>query len=311
MIGISLHRAARGVTSTPSPSGSTRSMIAASGGRTAARSSASSAVSAGIASKPASRSTTRSARRICGSSSQRRGRAAHAGDRRGRGQRQLDDERRALAGQRLDAHLAAVGLDEPAHDRQPEAGAVPVERHEDPLLLGGRDARALVDDAHQDPRRRSRRPAPRPDARRRSAARSRSGSRTRAAAGVASARISGRSGAIASRTRVGRRAGVLERGADHLVERDPVGARLGRAGLQAREVEQLVDEPREPRGSRARSCPLSSARSAVVERGRRQRLAGGDDRGQRRAQVVRDRAQHRGLDLVAAPQGAASPRPRA
>ena len=74
-------------------------------------------------------------------------------------ERQLDHERRRLAGQRLDPDLAAVGLDEPAHDRQPEAGAAvagglgprAVERLEDPLALGLRDARAAVDEAQQDP----------------------------------------------------------------------------------------------------------------------------------------------------------------
>jgi len=38
-------------------------------------------------------------------------------------ERQGDDEARTLAGQRLDAHPAAVGLDEALHDRQAEAGA--------------------------------------------------------------------------------------------------------------------------------------------------------------------------------------------
>ncbi len=70
MIGIVVHSRSCRQTSMPSPSGSTRSMIAACGGRTAALSSASVAVDAGSTSKPASRRITRSARRICGSSSQ-------------------------------------------------------------------------------------------------------------------------------------------------------------------------------------------------------------------------------------------------
>ncbi len=47
-----------------------------------------------------------------------------------------------------------------------------------------------------------------------------------------------------SRTRSGC-SGVLDRGADDLLERAPVLARLGGTRLQAREVEQLVDEPRQ------------------------------------------------------------------
>src|SRR4051794_8882165 len=72
MIGICDQRRISRHTATPSPSGSTRSRIAASGGRTATGSSACSAVWAGTGSKPASRRMTRSARRICGSSSQTR-----------------------------------------------------------------------------------------------------------------------------------------------------------------------------------------------------------------------------------------------
>ena len=56
----------------PSPSGSRRSMIAASGGFTEAASSAPAASAVSTTSKPASLSTTRKARRICISSSQTR-----------------------------------------------------------------------------------------------------------------------------------------------------------------------------------------------------------------------------------------------
>ena len=71
-IGIWLHSRRDWVTSTPSRSGRIRSMIAASGGRTAALSRASAAEAAVATSKPASCSTTRSARTTCGSSSQTR-----------------------------------------------------------------------------------------------------------------------------------------------------------------------------------------------------------------------------------------------
>ena len=88
-------------------------------------------------------------------------------------------------------------------------------------------------------------------------------------------------------------------------------ARLGRAGLQPREVEQLVDS----RASRA----LSRDHAGASSRRARRLDSGGepaprpavDDRGQRRAQVVRDRAQQRGLDLVASGAARASRRPRA
>ncbi len=65
-------------------------------------------------------------------------------------ERQLDHEGRALAGQRLGPHPAAVGLDEAPDDRQAEAGAgVPragarsaIERLEDRARARRRDARA-------------------------------------------------------------------------------------------------------------------------------------------------------------------------
>ena len=81
----------------------------------------------------------------------------------GRRDRQLDATNDApqasrSPAERLDPHPAAVGLDEAAHDRQPEAraavaggvGAGAVERLEDALPLGLRDARPAVHDAQQD-----------------------------------------------------------------------------------------------------------------------------------------------------------------
>ena len=47
---------------------------------------------------------------------------------------------------------------------------------------------------------------------------------------------------------LGARAQLGERRADQLLDRSPVAARLRRAGFQAREVEQVVDESREPLG---------------------------------------------------------------
>ena len=250
MIGISLHSRSRRVTSTPSPSGSTRSTIAASGGRIAARSSASSAVSAGIASKPASRSTTRSARRICGSSSTTSTRVTRA-PRRRRGSGSSTTNEVPWPGSDSTRTCPPLASTQPAHDRQAEPRALAgragpaVERREDALLLGERDARALVDHAHQDPA------AAHPRAHRHRlvvavAQRVLDQVRERAPqlAGVgAHQRQVGARSTAAPRSR---RAGVLDRGADHLLERAPVLARLGGARLQPREVEQLVDEPRQP-----------------------------------------------------------------
>src|SRR5262249_45059483 len=164
-----LHSRSRRVTSIPSPSGSTRSTIAACGGRTAARSHAPPAACVAITPNPPPRRPTRSPRRVrrsspapptpppagpapppprpagppelaCGppgatlardsgggrSAVGHTGRAARVRDdadgglglpgRHDRVERQLEHERRALAGQRLDVQLASVGLHEPARD---------------------------------------------------------------------------------------------------------------------------------------------------------------------------------------------------
>ena len=89
---------------------------------------------------------------------------------------------------------------------------------------------------------------------------------------------------------------------DDLLDRAPVAPRLGRARLQPRQVQQLLDQTREPRRLLDDRSTPSSSRSRGVERRRAHRVAGGDDRGQRRAQVVGDGAQQRGLQDVRAPQ---------
>src|SRR6185295_18768729 len=76
---------------------------------------------------------------------------------------------------------------------------------------------------------------------------------------------------------------------------------LGLAGFEPREVEQLVDEVRQPRRL-DRDRRREGATVVVRETLALQRLAGGDDRRQRRTQVVRDGAQQGGLQLVAAAQ---------
>src|SRR5881394_66408 len=69
----------------------------------------------------------------------------------GRGLRQLDPEAAALAVRGLDAHHAVHALDRALHHRQPDAGAgvlramvEALERHEDALVVFGRDADPVV-----------------------------------------------------------------------------------------------------------------------------------------------------------------------
>ena len=118
---------------------------------------------------------------------------------------------------------------------------------------------------------------------------------------VGSALSVGRSASSASRTG-SPRAPSESRAASSSPGRS-TGSRCGSrvAGLQARDVEQVLDQAREPLAlldhRLAQLVALLGAGAGRVERG-----AGGDDRGQRRAQVVGDRAQQRGLQLVAAPQ---------
>ncbi len=170
MIGIVVHSRSWRHTSMPSPSGSTRSMIAACGGRTAALSSASRGgrggidLEAGVAQDDAQRAQDLrlvvadqdALLRAHVPEAVRVGHRLVAPQELGR---ELDDEARALARERLDRHAPAVGLHEPAHDREPEpraavagtraAGAV--ERLEDAVALGGRDPGPAVDDADQQP----------------------------------------------------------------------------------------------------------------------------------------------------------------
>ena len=129
------------------------------------------------------------------------------------------------------------------------------------------------------------------------------GSRRRAAAasrrrGSAAAR--GRSPAAPAR----RPADVLHRGAHDLVQRAPVLARLGAARPAAARGRAAGRRAAPAAGSRWRSPRPSSSCSSASSAGDAERLGGGEDRRQRRAQVVRYRPQHRGLDLVAAPQRA-------
>ena len=97
---------------------------------------------------------------------------------------------------------------------------------------------------------------------------------------------------------------LVERQPDELVDRPELAPRLGRAGLEPREVEQVARPSGRGAPSRCRSSrPAPPGRSSSsASAGFARPLGGGPDRGQRRAEVVRDGAQHRRLDRVAPPQ---------
>src|SRR5437879_10552982 len=149
------------MTSRPSMSGSPRSRMTTSGWRLATSTSPSAPVPASWTRKPWPASAARTKRRICGSSSTTTthgsGRASATGAL-GRARRlaggQGEAEPRAAAGPVLAPDAAAVGLDDGATDRQPEAGAAAradaVELVEDLLLLTGRQAGPAVGDLHDD-----------------------------------------------------------------------------------------------------------------------------------------------------------------
>ena len=190
------------------------------------------------------------------------------------GHRQLEHERRALAGQRLGPHPAAVGLEEAARDRQPEPGAggrrspATVERLEDPLQLLARDAGAAVADPQQDLRWRAAR------------ARTATGSSAGEAGGVLEhvgeralelrrrrRCSSGSSGSIATSKPPGgaRHARRSRRRTTSSTEHQ--SARGSTApGLEPREVEQVVHQARQPVRSPARSPRRARARASARQR---------------------------------------------
>ena len=96
---------------------------------------------------------------------------------------------------------------------------------------------------------------------------------------------------------------VLHGLAHELVERPDLRLRLGAARLEAREVEQVADEPGEPLGVDGdRVEELAAVLVGEDERLAAQRADRRRDPGQRRAEVVRDGAEQRRLDEVAAAQ---------
>ena len=167
-----------------------------------------------------------------------------------------EHERRALAGARLDrrrgrrsprrsrARSRARG---PAPRRVAAARAA-LERLEDPLALVGRHARAVVDHAHERLRRR------RGDLDAHRLARRRVLERVleqvdEHALDLVGVDADGRR-LVGQRTSTRRavRAELVERAGDELVELDELRLGLGGAGLEAREVEQVLDEVVEPVG---------------------------------------------------------------
>ncbi len=101
----------------------------------------------------------------------------------------------------------------------------------------------------------------------------------------------------------GRQRDVVDGGQHHLLDRAPLHARLGRARLQARHVEQVVDQARQPPGL-AGDVGHELAVLGGRQRGRAERAGRREDRRQRGAQVVRDGAQQRGLEHVGTAQSA-------
>ena len=111
--------------------------------------------------------------------------------------------------------------------------------------------------------------------------------------------------ASATSTRLRRRAELVERLRDEVVDRPDLRARAAPRRPASRERSSRLPTRRSSRSASARIVASSSRAVGVVERrGRRcaSALAEVEDRHQRRAQVVADRAQDRGLDRVAAAQ---------
>ena len=218
-----------------------------------------------------------------------------------------EHEGRARAGPRLGPEAAAVRLGEAARDREPEPGAArragsTLERLEDPLevLPASPGPRSLT---RRRPRRRAHRTTLDGVGRR--------GEAKRVLEHVNQHALELR--------------GVHEHRRHRLVERDGDAGRVRaerveRTSRRARRSARAraAAAPRRPRAARGRAGSRPSARGAATSirssraapRDRRRRaprrrlepLGGGPDRGQRRAQVVADGAQHRGLDGVAAPE---------
>jgi hypothetical protein len=94
---------------------------------------------------------------------------------------------------------------------------------------------------------------------------------------------------------------VVERATDDLVQRDPVATELESARLETDHVQQVGDEPLEARRlSGDRLDQLLAPRGVEPGRSTAERRSCAADRGERRAQVVRDGREHRAAHLFRA-----------
>src|SRR5205085_11728471 len=164
-------------------------------------------------------------------------------------QRELDYETRALPHLRLDADAPAVQLEKAARDREPQARALvlgpcaggAIERQKDALVFAARDSRPLIDDQH-------------PYAVAHGAGAYRHGLLAGVSRGVLQHVREGPlelTGIAVKQRHAGFDreleqdrviAHLLDRLLQHLVDRIPHQPRLGAAGLQHRQVEELLDQ---------------------------------------------------------------------
>ena len=266
MIGIAVHSRSCRQTSMPSPSGSTRSMIAACGGRTAALSSASAAVDgrvdleAGVAQDHPQRaqdlrlvvadqdalvrahvpeavaSGTGSSRRSSSAGNSTTKLVPWPGS-------DSTDTRPPLAS----TNPRTIASPRPGAAVAGARAAGAVERLEDAVALGRRDPGPAVDDADEQPPAGHARRGPRRGARPSSARRSRAGWRTPARAGPRRrARAAGRGRATSEKRSGGSRRSSIAALMTSSIEHH-CGPRVGGAALEPREVEQVVDQARQPR----------------------------------------------------------------
>ena len=96
---------------------------------------------------------------------------------------------------------------------------------------------------------------------------------------------------------------LLERLSEKLLDGPELPVRLGRAGLEPRDVEQVADHPLQPVDLEPHRLEESRSVGLVERETRAAQALGRDfDRGQRRAQVVAHGLQNGGLDRVAPPE---------
>ena len=224
-------------------------------------------------------------------------------------ERQLDDEHRALAraatpptrGRRWPRRTPGRS---PARARAAvrRVAVSAMERLEDVRQQLGRDAGPAIDHADHQPAAGHARAELDRDGRRRSAARSRCRFANTRSSCAASARTSGRS--AVERDLHGHGRGRRGRAPPRRTSSIEHQSRRGSASPAcSRERSSSLSISRDSRSASSTTTAPSSSPLGRLDRRRADRVAGGEDRRQRRAQVVRDGAQQRGLDHVRAPQG--------